>query len=194
MVGGAPAGALGGYEAQAAASRGASSRMPFLFLLALLAAAGLYFYKKKSGALAGANGKLAPPSGFSLGQGECPAQFCGARAAGTGAPHLPPPARRQQRGRHGATHAPDGPKLLPLLLNALPNRIEPSRTLVLGLQIKDNRVLDFRQEAGRQVGSIYFVAELDEVDGLPTVVEEVWHFVKPNQSTAWKLAGIEALT
>jgi len=177
-------------------SRGGPSMMPFLLLLALLAGAVLYFFKKKSGALVGANARKSPSSGLGFGQGEgiaplnSPEQELLAQAPGI--------YRRLQ----DANNAADTVQMrrlvdesyLPVLLNALPNRVEPSRTRVLSLDIKENRVLDFRQEGGKQVGSIYFVARLDEGDGAANLVEEVWHFVKPNQSADWKLAGIEALT
>jgi hypothetical protein len=184
-----------GLPGEPVASRGSSSMMPFLLLLALLAGAGLYFFKKKSGALAGANGTKAPSSGLGFGQGsttplESPEQELLEQAPGI--------YRRLQDANNAAdkvqiTRLVDE-SYLPVLLNALPNRVEPSRTRVLSLQIKENRVLGFRQEAGRQLGSVYFVAELDEGDGVPNLVEEVWHFVKPSRSLDWKLAGIEALT
>jgi len=178
-------------------SRGGSSMMPFLLLLALLAGAVLYFFKKKLGVLAGANARKLPSSGLGFGQGgsiaplnNSPEQELLAQAPGI--------YRRLQDANNAADTAQMrrlvDESYLPVLLDALSNRVEPSRTRVLSLDIKENRVLDFRQEGGKQVGSIYFVARLDEGDGAAGLVEEVWHFVKPNQSADWKLAGIEALT
>jgi hypothetical protein len=185
-----------GLPGNTTASRGGSSMMPFLLLLALLAGAALYYFKKKPGALAGAsNGRKAPSSSLGFGQG-------GTAPPGSAEQELLAQAPGIYRRLQDANNAADTVQLkrlvderyLPVLLSALPNRIEPSRTRVLSLDIKDNRVLDFSQETGSQVGSIYFVAELDEGDGVPHLVEEVWHFAKPAQSPAWKLAGIEPLT
>jgi len=184
-----------GLPGDPSATRGSSSMMPSLLLLALLAGAALYFFKKKSGALAGANVRKSPSSGLAFGQGgataplDSPEEELLAQAPGI--------YRRLQDANNAADTAQMtrlvDESYLPVLLSAFPNRVEPSRTRVLSLEIKENRVLDFRQEGGRQVGSIYFVARLDEGDGVPNLVEEVWHFVKPIQSTTWKLAGIEEL-
>jgi len=184
-----------GLPGEPAATRGSSSMMPFLLLLALLAGAALYFFKKKSGVLAGPNVRKSLSSGLDLGQGG------GSATLDSSEQELLAQAPGIYRRLQDANNAADTAQMtrlvdesyLPVLLSAFPNRVEPSRTRVLGLDIKENRVLDFRQEGGRQVGSIYFVARLDEGDGVPNLVEEVWHFVKPTQSRDWKLAGIEVL-
>lgn len=80
---------------------------------------------------------------------------------------------------------------LPVLLDGIDDRIEPSNTKVLTLDIKGDRVLDFTEEDDRFVGSIFFAATVDEGDGHPVAIEEVWHFVRPVDGSEWKIAGIE---
>ena len=55
------------------------------------------------------------------------------------------------------------------------------------------RVLDFTQEADRQVVSVGFEGLIREVAGTePLPFSEVWHLVKPSDdSRAWAIAGIQ---
>ncbi|HET7794150.1 MAG TPA: Tim44-like domain-containing protein, partial [Rhizobacter sp.] len=54
------------------------------------------------------------------------------------------------------------------------------------------QVLDFAQEAERQVVSVRFHGLIrEEKDGATTPFDEIWHLVKPNDgSSEWAIAGI----
>ncbi len=87
---------------------------------------------------------------------------------------------------------------LPVLVDDIDNRTEPSRTRVYSVGVGE-QVLGFSREGYRYVASVHFSAKLSEGAGAIEDIEEVWHFVANAEgadrsvNNGWKLAGIEAV-
>ena len=63
---------------------------------------------------------------------------------------------------------------------------------VIRVEVVNNRVLDYRNTQGSEVGSIHFRSLISENGAPAEEISELWHFTRKSGSS-WKLAGIEIM-